>query len=403
MAKQTIMLDLELEEFQVLGQHRDGQRIEIRVEKAIPIGVCPVCCRPTAQVHDRRWDDVWDIPWHDHAVVLWVHRRRYLCQESECPASQSRQPFEYESIDVYARRTVRLNRQIYELARDMPATAVAAFLGRRHTPISDQTVERLYQAQGQAELAAQSPPVAQVIGIDEFSIRKRHHYATVINDLTHRRPLALLPSRDKEVVREQLGQLPHREAIRAVVIDMWDPYYSAVVEALPEAKVVIDKFHVVQVVITALDRVRKRWQRQKEEGQKKAIYQLRYLLRKGQENLTAEDRSRLAAALETEPTLRLAYELKEALRSWYSSADLATARQGLADWYRRVQESGLEEMQEAAATIRRWEESILNYFLWRFTNGFTEGQNNKIKTLNRRRYGGRNFQHLRTRVLLEAA
>jgi len=54
-------------------------------------------------------------------------------------------------------------------------------------------------------------------------------------------------------------------------------------------------------------------------------------------------------------------------------------------------------------TLRDWWTEILNYFTWRYTNGFIEGKNNRIKVLKRRGYGYRNFDNFRLHVLAMAA
>ena len=49
--------------------------------------------------------------------------------------------------------------------------------------------------------------------------------------------------RDKETVTRHLEQLPHKEAIEAVVIDMSGGFRSAIQEALPGRAVVAEKSH----------------------------------------------------------------------------------------------------------------------------------------------------------------
>ena len=42
---------------------------------------------------------------------------------------------------------------------------------------------------------------------------------------------------------------------------------------------------------------------------------------------------------------------------------------------------GLDEFKELLHTLGNWREEILNYFDYRITNGFLEGKNNRIKTI----------------------
>lgn len=66
----------------------------------------------------------------------------------------------------------------------------------------------------------------------------------------------------------------------------------------------------------------------------------------------------------------------------------------------KVEASGLRALQAFTKTITNWRERILNYFDGRHSNGFAEGINLKIKMINRRGFGYRNFQHFRLHVLV---
>ena len=67
--------------------------------------------------------------------------------------------------------------------------------------------------------------------------------------------------------------------------------------------------------------------------------------------------------------------------------------------YLYVDVSNVPEFDECSKTIKNWENYILNSFTCPYTNGFTEGCNNKIKVLKRNSYGVRNFERFRSRIL----
>lgn len=405
MQRDYITPSLGLPEFRILGIYEDEHHIIIYLEKKEALGVCPQCGRVSDSVHDRRVCDIQDIPLRGKGVILRLIKRRYLCQNSRCERARTKRPFaeKYESIGKHQRRTKRLNQHIYRLAKRMTFTDVARLLTEQHTPISDCTVGRIYHSLAEEELAGRKQPLLWAIGIDEFSIKKRHNYATVITDLISHKLVDTFKKRDKDTVKEHLSRLSYKDLIKWAVIDMSATFAWAIWEALPGARVVIDKFHVVKQVIEALDEVRKRIQRSKPKGEKRPIYNLRYKLRKGKEKLGPEEKAELVQFLEREPELKLAYELKESLRGWYELPGPVKAREGLHQWYAQVEQSHLSEFTEVVETFKRWEPEILNYFYWRFTNGYTEGLNNKIKVIKRQGYGFRNFANFRRRILVEAA
>ena len=61
--------------------------------------------------------------------------------------------------------------------------------------------------------------------------------------------------------------------------------------------------------------------------------------------------------------------------------------------------SDIPEFKTLAKTMLAWRSEILAYFLYPYTNGFTEGTNTKIKLLKRIGYGIPSFQKLRNRIL----
>ena len=127
----------------------------------------------------------------------------------------------------------------------------------------------------------------------------------------------------------------------------------------------------------------------------------RWLLVKNCEILTDEERDKLAQMLAVSPELNTCYELKEAFRTWFAqSADRETAASGLIDWQTKAKATGLRSLQAFVKTLDNWREGILNYFDGRHSNGFAEGVNLKIKMLNRRGFGYRNFAHFRLHILV---
>jgi transposase len=99
--------------------------------------------------------------------------------------------------------------------------------------------------------------------------------------------------------------------------------------------------------------------------------------------------------------LKTGYELKEAFRTWFNqSVNRQDAEAGLTDWMTKVQARGLKALQAFLKTLSNWRERILNYFDGRHSNGFAEGVNLKIKMINRRAFGYRNFANFRLHILV---
>ncbi|HXX79266.1 MAG TPA: transposase, partial [Ktedonobacteraceae bacterium] len=141
----------------------------------------------------------------------------------------------------------------------------------------------------------------------------------------------------------------------------------------------------------------------KQEG-KQALEGHRQLFLRNQEDLSPEEeqtRATLAAAF---PEIGKAWQLKEALRTWYATASAATAAAELDAWIGAVTGHGPAELRKALTAFRNWRLEILTFFDFlptRLSNGFVEGKNNRTKALMRQGFGYRNRRHLRLRILLD--
>lgn len=403
MREDVISITLGLPEFRVLRIEESHHLIEVWVEKITPAEACPGCGYLSSQGYDERWDDVWDRPIWDKGVRLWVRKRRFSCIHRLCAYYQQDKPFaqRYASLDPNQRRTYRFERYIYRLAKRMAHTDVVKELAMCHTPISDNTVGRIYHRLAQTELAGYEMARLIAIGIDEYSVWRGHRYATIITDPVRHRVIETFLGRDKQTVVTHLQALFPPGQIKLAVMDMNGSYEPALLTACPGVKIIIDKFHVVSVVMDALDATRKRIQRARTQAQGRRIFKLRKLLRKAHEDLDDEGQTLLAVIFDQEPDLQIAYQLKEDFRDWYRLTIPEQAIAILSKWYQKVEDSHLPEWQVVPETLRSRETQIINYFYWPLTNGFTEGKNNVVGVVKRRAYGFRNFSNLRRRFLLE--
>jgi transposase len=198
-----------------------------------------------------------------------------------------------------------------------------------------------------------------------------------------------------------LSRLDHPERVEAVSLDMSGSFAPAIRHALPQAVVVIDHFHVIQHVMKAFHKVVSEWANRKEGCI--LLYRNQHLFLRAKEDVSGEqeqERARIASRL---PALQAAWECKEALRTWYASANAETAEEQLDAWMRQVRETGLKLLCQALSAFTKWKAEILAFFHFlptRISNGFVEGKNNRTKTMMRQAYGYRRFGNLRLRVLV---
>ncbi len=237
-----------------------------------------------------------------------------------------------------------------------------------------------------------------MLGLDEFSIRKGQVYDTGVFDIERKRVMGLVSGHGQKEVTSYLTVLPEAEKVRVVVMDMHEPFRQAVKLCLPQANIVVDKFHVMMHVNRALDQVRSRLQPRR--GKKGELFRARFLLLTGVERLVPHRYARLMDILGRYPALRQAWALKEAFRDWYHTSTSMDAETRLVSWESSIREVGVEPFKALFPMLRNWRREILNYFDYPYTNGFVEGKNNRIKVIKRLAYGYRNNDNFRRRILL---
>jgi transposase len=187
--------------------------------------------------------------------------------------------------------------------------------------------------------------------------------------------------RKQEDVIKRLQELKYPEHVVAVSIDMWKPYRDAILQVLPNAAIVIDRFHVVKIAQSALDAVRKRAdipKSLKSEFKKDARLFLSSFYK-----LSDAELIRLESYLEADATLERAYFITQEFMEFYNLRDYDHALEYLCGWETDVLNSGIKEMENILGTVINWLPYIMNYFIHRITSGRTEGRNNLLRTIDR--------------------
>jgi transposase len=240
----------------------------------------------------------------------------------------------------------------------------------------------------------------EYIGVDEFSVKKGHIFNTVVCDLKAKRVMTVIEGKGSSRLAGYLRGLKNPERVKAVSIDMSNPFHDAVRKSLPKAKIVVDKFHVIRHFNQVLDKARFSDQgKGLKTGRKRELYKNRFTLLKAEERLTDEEKKRLIPIFWDYPEVRNAWQIKENLRRCYRAETRKEAEFELTELEDRINRSPFKRFKTLKPTILEWREEILNYQDYPITNGFVEGKNNRIKTIKRMAYGYRNINNLGLRIM----
>lgn len=123
------------------------------------------------------------------------------------------------------------------------------------------------------------------LGMDEIHILGKAR--GVIANVEENTLIDLLTDRNKETITRYLSNLPERHNIEIVTMDMWwNPYRDAVYEALPNADIVVDKFHVVRIANQSVEFVRKQIRKELDDKKCRQLKNDRFLMLKRRKDLT---------------------------------------------------------------------------------------------------------------------
>ena len=368
----------------------EEQEKHIMIELPRRMHVCPCCGTETDQIHDYRMQRIKDIASFGKNVYLHLRKRRYVC------GSCGKRFYEKNNfLPRYHRMTNRKNARIIEDFRD---TVSASYIAKKHN-ISVSTALRYFNL-----VSYSCKKLPEVLSIDEFKGNADgEKYQTILTDPKNRKIMDILPNRKESDLIRYFRQFENRKEVKYFIMDM-NPHFREVAEiCFPKATIVIDRYHVTRQVIWALERVRKEVQKHLSAEWRRFCKHSKALLNKPPQKLSDEERQKLRIILGLSTRLEHAYYLKNDFLFLMHSPNSEVAEELLSDWIVSAENAHLPEFYECSRAIHNWSKYILNSFDVPYTNGYTEGCNNKTKVLKRVCYGVRNFARFRSRILHCAA
>ena len=219
----------------VIEQVSITNEVTVTIRAASSTVPCPCCATLSKRVQSRYTRTLRDLPVSGRSARLIVHVRRFFCQESTCVRKIFAERFPSLTLPR-VKFTLRLQETLRELGFALGGEA-GARLGRQLSiPGCSDTLLRLVK---QTKLPVASSP--RVVGIDDWSWKRRLRYGTLICDLENKKPIDVLPDREVETVSAWFENHP---TVEIVSRDRSSEYAAAIRKGAPQALQVADLWHI---------------------------------------------------------------------------------------------------------------------------------------------------------------
>lgn len=350
---------------------------------------CPHCRTLFEKLHRHGTyeQDIADLPSHGKRVTIHLKRKRYRCQNC---GKTLLQPLLY--VDERRQMTSRLALWVGEqsIVRTFASVAKDAGLDEKMVRLLfDQRVKHL------EETTRFITP--EWLGIDELHLLGKAR--CVLTNPAERTIIGVLEDRTKKTVLAHFEQMPDRDKVKVVTMDMARTYADVVRATIPHAAVVVDKFHVVRMASVAMETVRKSQRDQLEAKFRRKLMHDRFILLSRPHDLRDDQKATMESWFQQFPTLAEAYRLKEAFYRIYDSPDKATAIEAYGEWERSVK--GVElttAFRPLLTAMRNWQTEVFAYWEYPVTNAITETLNGIAKAI-ARNGRGYSFKAIRAKML----
>ena len=290
-----------------------------------------------------------------------------------------------------------------KLIEKVPMTAIAESLS-----ISTSTVIRKLK---EFEFKSDLNHLPEHMSWDEYSFKKGK-MSFIAQDYDTRKIVAILDGRTQATIRNHFLRYSRqaRSRVRVITMDMFTPYYDIARKLFPNAKIVLDRFHIVQHLSRAMNRVRIQIMNQfdRRSHEYKALKRYWKLIQQDSRKLSDKRfyRPTFRSHLTNKEVLEKLLSYSQELRQHYNLYQLLLFhfQEKQTDHFFSLIDETISSVnpifQTVFKTFLKDKDKIMNALEFPYSNAKLEATNNLIKVIKRNAFGFRNFDNFKTRILI---
>lgn len=362
-----------------------GSEIVLTVETQKDWAICPRCSQISKNTHQNHFHLAMDLSFGQRKVLLKYNRRQFKCHECKKPFSEA-----LDFLGERRRYTDRFAEMIVKQVIHSDTHNVA-----RNNSLTDDEVWSMIEYMSKKKWSLELSSLRR-LRIDEIALKKgQGDYVVVLVDIDKKELIDLVKSRQHQDIKKVLkgwgaGVMSQ---IEEVSIDLSGNYRNLVKKMLPNAVIVADRFQVMKLVNSELNRAKNQEKRAIEtlknlaekEKLKQVFKNSKYALLKPEKNLTKKQALKLNEIKKALPSLAKMHAEKEAFRDIFERGkSWGDGVLKMSEWLK----TSHDIFQDSRGTIGRWFGEISNYFESRTTSGVVEGINNRLKLIFDRQHPG---------------